>query len=42
MLIVVGLIGVFINFLNLYYIYEYSKEMMCGKSELKYEGVVVK
>lgn len=37
-LIVAGLIGVSINLSNLYHTYEYSKETMRGKSELKYEG----
>ncbi|RDT74350.1 YfhO family protein [Bacteroides fragilis] len=41
-LIVAGLIGVSINLSNLYHTYEYSKETMRGKSELKYEGAAVK
>lgn len=41
-LIVAGLIGVSINLSNLYHTYEYSKETMRGKSELKYEGVAAK
>ncbi|NDV82039.1 YfhO family protein [Bacteroides sp. 51] len=38
-LIVAGLIGVSTNISNLYHTYEYSKETMRGKSELKQEGV---
>ena len=41
-LIVAGLIGVSINLSNLYHTYEYSKETMRGKSELKYEGAAAK
>ncbi|EYA93730.1 bacterial membrane YfhO family protein [Bacteroides fragilis str. S38L5] len=41
-LIVAGLIGVSINLSNLYHTYEYSKETMRGKSELKYEGATAK
>ena len=41
-LIVTGLIGVSINLSNLYHTYEYSKETMRGKSELKYEGAAAK
>ena len=41
-LIVAGLIGVSINISNLYHTYEYSKETMRGKSELKYEGAAAK
>lgn len=41
-LIVSGLIGVSINLSNLYHTYEYSKETMRGKSELKYEGAAAK
>ena len=41
-LIVAGLIGVSINLSNLYPTYEYSKETMRGKSELKYEGAAAK
>lgn len=41
-LIVAGLIGVSINLSNLYHTYEYSKESMRGKSELKYEGAAAK
>ena len=41
-LIVAGLIGVPINLSNLYHTYEYSKETMRGKSELKYEGAAAK
>lgn len=37
-LIVAGLVGISINLSNLYHTYEYSKETMRGKSELKYEG----
>ncbi len=40
--IVAGLIGVSINLSNLYHTYEYSKETMRGKSELKYEGAAAK
>ncbi|MDR2859425.1 MAG: YfhO family protein [Mediterranea sp.] len=38
MLVVATLIGVSINLSNLYHTYEYSKETMRGKSELKQEG----
>ena len=41
-LIVAGLIGVSINLSNLYHTYEYSKETMRGKSELKYEEAAAK
>lgn len=41
-LIVAGLIGISINLSNLYHTYEYSKETMRGKSELKYEGAAAK
>lgn len=41
-LIVAGLIGVSINLSNLYHTYEYSKETMRDKSELKYEGAAAK
>lgn len=41
-LIVAGLIGVSINLSNLYHTYEYSKETIRGKSELKYEGAAAK
>ena len=41
-LIVAGVIGVSINLSNLYHTYEYSKETMRGKSELKYEGAAAK
>ena len=41
-LIVAGLIGVSINLSNLYHTYEYSKETMRGKSELKHEGAAAK
>ena len=41
-LIVAGLIGVSINLSNLDHTYEYSKETMRGKSELKYEGAAAK
>lgn len=41
-LIVAGMIGVSINLSNLYHTYEYSKETMRGKSELKYEGAAAK
>ena len=41
-LIVAGLIGVSSNLSNLYHTYEYSKETMRGKSELKYEGAAAK
>lgn len=41
-LIVAGLIGVSINLSNLYHTYEYSKETMRRKSELKYEGAAAK
>lgn len=41
-LIVAGLIGVSINLSNLYHTYEYSKETMRGKSELKYKGAAAK
>ncbi|MCE9187952.1 YfhO family protein [Bacteroides fragilis] len=41
-LIIAGLIGVSINLSNLYHTYEYSKETMRGKSELKYEGAAAK
>lgn len=37
-LFVAALIGISINLSNLYHTYEYSKETMRGKSELKYEG----
>jgi hypothetical protein len=37
-LIVAGIIGVSTNLSNLYHTYEYSKETMRGKSELKQEG----
>lgn len=37
-LVVAALIGVSTNLSNLYHTYEYSKESMRGKSELKYEG----
>ncbi len=33
-----AVVGVCINISNLYYTYEYSKETMRGKSELKQEG----
>lgn len=38
-LLVAGLIGVSTNLSSLYHTYEYSKETMRGKSELKQEGV---
>lgn len=41
-LIVAGLIGVSINLSNLYHTYQYSKETIRGKSELKYEGAAAK
>lgn len=41
-LIIAGLIGVSINLSSLYHTYEYSKETMRGKSELKYEGAAAK
>lgn len=37
-LLIAGLIGVAANLSSLYHTYEYSKETMRGKSELKYEG----
>lgn len=37
-LLVAGILGVCTNLSNLYHTYEYSKESMRGKSELKYEG----
>lgn len=37
-LVIAGLVGVSINLSNLYHTYEYSKETMRGKSELKQEG----
>jgi hypothetical protein len=37
-LIAAGIIGISINLSNLYHTYEYSKESMRGKSELKQEG----
>lgn len=37
-LVLAGLIGVCANLSNLYHTYEYSKETMRGKSELKHEG----
>ena len=36
---VAGIIGISINLSNLYHTYEYSKETMRGKSELKQEGI---
>jgi hypothetical protein len=38
-LIAAGIVGVSINLSSLYHTYEYSKETMRGKSELKQEGV---
>ncbi|MDR0658512.1 MAG: YfhO family protein [Mediterranea sp.] len=38
-LVIAGLIGISANLSNLYHTYEYSKETMRGKSELKQEGV---
>ncbi len=37
-LVIAGLIGVAVNISNLYHTYEYSKETMRGKSELKFDG----
>lgn len=37
-LLIAGIVAVGINLSNLYHTYEYSKETMRGKSELKYEG----
>lgn len=41
-LVVAGIVAVSINLSNLYHTYEYSKETMRGKSELKYEGPAAK
>ena len=37
-LAIAGIVAVSVNLSNLYHTYEYSKETMRGKSELKYEG----
>ena len=41
-LLIAGLVGVAVNSSNLYHTYEYSKETMRGKSELKFEGAAAK
>lgn len=41
-LVVAALIGICANLSNLYHTYEYSKETMRGKSELKYEGAAAR
>ena len=41
-LVIAGIIGISANLSNLYHTYEYSKETMRGKSELKVEGDAAK